>query len=100
MLRHGHAQLVHHEFGVAETGQRPDAADHRDLHVFDALQKLFQQAQVEHRLRHHVFGAGLHLPLEPPDLFVHVQRARIDAHADQQRGLRPHGIAADIEAVI
>ena len=28
------------------------------------------------------------------------KRAGIDSHADQQRGLRSHGVAADIQAVI
>ena len=64
------------------------------------LQELLQQVQIEHRLRDDVLGAGLHLPFEAADLFVHVQRAGIGAHADQQRGLRAHGVAADIEAVV
>ena len=100
LLGHRHAQLVHHELGVAEAGERPDAADHRDLDVLDALQELLQQVEIEHRLRDDVLGAGLHFPLEAADLLVQVQRAGIRAHADQQRGLRTHRVAADIEPVI
>ena len=100
VFRHGHAQLVHHEFGVAKAGERPDAADHRNLDMLDALEKCFQQIQIEHRLRDHILGAGLHFPFETADLLIHVQRAGIGAHADQQGGLRAHGVAADIQAVI
>ena len=64
------------------------------------FRKAFEQIQIEHRLRDHVFGAGFHLPFEAADLFVHIERAGIGAHADQQRGLRAHGIAADVQAVI
>ena len=60
----------------------------------------FEQVQIEHRLRDDIFGAGLRLPFHPADLFVHVQSARVGAHADQQRGLRSHGIAADVQAVV
>ena len=56
--------------------------------------------QVEHRLGDHVLGAGLDFPFEAADLLVQVERPGVGAHADQQGGLRPHGIAADIQAVV
>src|ERR1017187_2896851 len=72
---------------VAVAGERPDAADHRDLHVSDALEESLQKIQVEDRLRDDIFGAGFHFPVEAADLFVHVQRAGVGSHADQQGGL-------------
>ncbi len=99
-FRNRHAQLVHHELGVAKAGERPDAADHRQLGVLDALQESLEQIQIEHRLGDHVFGAGLGLPFEAADLLVQIHRARIGAHADHQGRLRSHRVAADIQAVI
>src|ERR1035441_10210376 len=75
------------ELGVAVAGERPDAADHRDLHVSDALEESLQKIQVEDRLRDDIFGAGFHFPVEAADLFVQVQRAGVGPHADQQGGL-------------
>src|SRR5271157_6118091 len=95
-LGNGHAQLVDHELGVAVAGERPDAANHRNPDVLGAAQETFQVVEVEDRLGHHVLGAGFHLPLEAADLLVQVQRAGVGAHADHERGLRAHGIAADI----
>jgi len=39
-LGNGDAQLVHHELGVAETGERPDAGDQRQLVMPGALETL------------------------------------------------------------
>ena len=100
MRRHGHAQLVHHELGVAEAGERPDAANHRNLDMGDAFQEGLQQVEVENRLGDDILRARLHLPIEAADLLVHIQRAGVGAHADEHGGLRAHGVAADIEAVI
>src|SRR5581483_436420 len=99
-FRNGHSQFVHHEFGVAMAGKRPDAADHRDFEGLDALQEFFEQIEIENRLRDHVFGAGFHFPLEPVQFFLQVDGAGIGSHADQQTGLRAHGIAADIQPVV
>src|SRR5205085_4894876 len=62
LLGNRNAKLVHHKFSVAIAGKRPDAGDDRKLVLLDLLQEQFDEIQIEHRLRHDVFRAGLDLP--------------------------------------
>ena len=41
-----------------------------------------------------------HFPFQTPKFLVHIQRARIGADADQQRRLRSHRVAAEIQTLI
>src|SRR6266566_9143810 len=51
-IGHRHARhLVREKLGVPERDERPDAGDDRRLELLDALQKRFELARVEHRLR-------------------------------------------------
>ncbi len=65
-------------------GQRPDAGHHRNLAVLDLPQELFQQANVEDRLRDRQFRAGFDLVFEAADLLVDVGAAGIGAHRDHE----------------
>ena len=100
LFRHGHAQIVLHEFGIAQAGQRPDAGDHRNAESFDATEELLQQAQVEDRLRDGVLAARLDLVLEAAQLMFDVGHAGIGRDADGEVGGGPDGIGADVEPVI
>src|SRR5205085_8660262 len=78
--RDAHARhFVVQEFRIAERDERPDARDNRDAHMLYALQKVAQLFSVEDGLRDGVLRTSFHLPLETFDLFVQVERARIDA---------------------
>ncbi len=66
----------------------------------NAAQEFLQQAEVEHGLGDHVFGAGFHLALKTVDLFVQIYGAGIRPHPDHQRGLGTHGPPADVESSI
>ncbi len=100
MLRHGHPQFIHHELGVAKTGERPDAANQGNLDVLDTQQELLEQFQIKNRLGDGVFGASLDLEFKPVHFLIQVQRSRVGAHADQQGGPRAHRVAANVEARI
>ena len=63
-------------------------------------QELLQQREVEHRLGDGVLGAGLDLVFEAADFLVDVGHAGIGADADDERGGRADGIAAEVEAAI
>ena len=65
-----------------------------------ALEENLQQIQVEDRLGDDVLGAGLHFPIQPAKLFIHIRRPGIGSHADQHGRLRAHGVPTDIEAVV
>src|SRR5438105_3680429 len=94
------AQLVDHELGIAVAGERPDPADHRDSELLNATEEALEQIEIEDGLGDGVLGAGLDLELEAVNLLVDVQSAGIGADAEQQRGLRAHRIAADVEPVV
>ena len=81
-VRDRDAELVDHDLGVAEAGQRPDATDDRYVGVLDALQELIEQIEVEHGLGDDVLGTGFDLPIEAAKLLVHVERAGVGADAD------------------
>src|SRR5205085_11632516 len=68
--------------------------------LLNALEKTLEQIEIEDGLGDGVLGAGLDLELEAVNLLIDVQRAGIGADAEQQRGLRAHRIAADVEPVI
>src|ERR1700733_1530258 len=76
-FRHRYAQFVYHELRVAITCQWPNATNHGDPEALNAAEELLQQAQVEHRLSDHVFGARFHLTLKAMDLFVQIYGAGI-----------------------
>jgi hypothetical protein len=59
-----------------------------------------EEIEIEDRLGDDILRARLYLPGEAPQLLVHVGRAGIGSHADQQSGLRTCGIAADIHPLI
>src|SRR5213594_3999252 len=60
---HRHARhLVRQKLGVAERDEGPDAGDDRRLELLDALQKRFELARVEHRLRNRELRSRVHLP--------------------------------------
>src|SRR5262245_36579935 len=92
--------FVVQKLGVAVTGQRPDSRDDRDAAMFYTLEEVFELPDVEDRLRDGEFGAGLDLPLEAPDFIIQVNRARVDAHADDEFRRLADRIAAGIEAVV
>src|SRR5512146_2501208 len=48
------AQLIFHELGIAQARQRPYPRKHRDTAMLDPLQEVFQQLNVEDRLRYRV----------------------------------------------
>src|SRR5579883_1075893 len=100
VVRHRHTQLVDHELRIAVTGQGPDAGDDRQFVLFDPAQEQLEQIEIENRLRDDIFGARFHLPGKPPELLVHVERARVGSDTNQQRSLGSGGITADIESLI
>ena len=87
-IRHRNPELVFHELGIAHADQRPDSGYHGDAAVFDSPQKVFQQTDIENRLRHRVFGSGLHFELEPPNFFVQIGEPGIRPHANHKAGTR------------
>src|SRR5687767_7810252 len=68
--------------------------------MLDLFEERAKLTGIEHRLRDRIFGSGLDLPLETPDLFLEIHRARIDADAYRKRGRLSDRIVADIQTVI
>src|SRR5262249_32857778 len=98
---HGYAgDFVVQKLGVAVTDQRPDARDDRDATVFDALEEGFQLLGVEDRLRDGVFRSGFDLPFKAADLVIQVDRAGIDAYADDKLRRLADRVSARIQSVI
>src|SRR5215470_11476230 len=72
LIGHRDAQLVLHEFSIADAHQRPDSSHHRNAAVFDPAEKCFQQPEIENRLCHNIFRASVNLVLEPSNLLIQV----------------------------
>ncbi len=68
LVRHGDAQIVLHEFRIAQAGQRPDARNDGNAKLLDALEESLQQLQVEYRLGNRIFGSRLYLVSETANL--------------------------------
>ena len=68
--------------------------------LLDALEEIFQQAQIEDRLGDGVLGAGLDLVVEAAQLVLDVGHAGIGGDADGEVGAGADGVGADVEAVI
>ncbi len=94
LFGHGDAQVVLHELGIAQAGQRPDAGDHRNAELLDALEKALEQAQVEDGLSDGVFRAGLNFVLEAAQLVLDVGHAGIGGHGDGEVGAGADGVAS------
>ncbi len=60
--------------------------------MFDAFEKMLQLLGVKDRLRDRKFGARLDLPFKAPDFVIQVDRAGIDAHADDEAVGLPIGL--------
>src|SRR6185437_11226331 len=99
-FRHGYAQVVFHEFRVAQAGERPNAGDHRNAEFPDAFQKILEQAQIEDRLGDDIFGASLHFVGEAAQLVLKIWHAGIGSDGDGEVGARADGVGPDIETVI
>src|SRR6185503_1197664 len=74
--------------------------DDRDADVLNTLQKITQLTGIEYRLRDRILRARFDLPLEPFDLFLKVDRSRIHANADTERGRLTDGIVSEIETMV
>src|SRR5215510_3562419 len=68
--------------------------------MFYTLEEVFELPHVEDRLRDGEFGAGLHLPLEAPDFVIEIDRAGVDANADDEFRRLADRVAAWVEAVV
>src|SRR6185437_1188834 len=97
---HGDAELVLHELGVANAGQRPDAGKHWNPVVFNASQKLLKQVNVKDGLGYGIICARFHFVFKAPHFLVNVHNAGVRAHADDKFGPSTDGIAANIETKI
>ncbi len=99
-FRHGDAQIVLHELGIAQAGERPDAGDDGDAEFADALEEDFEEAQVEDRLGDGVLGAGLNFVAEAAEFVLDIGHAGIGGDADGEVGAGADGVGADVESVI
>src|SRR6185369_3136148 len=92
--------FIVHKLSIAIRHERPDTRNDRNAHVLDALQKIAQLSGVKHWLRDRILRACFHLPLEPLDLFVKIDRAGIHVDADTERSRFADRIVAEVETMI
>src|SRR5262249_58348871 len=68
--------------------------------LFNALEEFLDWPRVEARLRDGESGPCLYLPLEAPDFVIEIDRAGVDAHADDEFRRLADRVAAGVEAVV
>src|SRR5262245_7837790 len=68
--------------------------------MFYTSEEVLELLDIENWLRDGVFGAGFDLPLEATDFVIEIDRAGIDAHADDEFRRLADRVSARIEAVV
>ena len=96
----GDAQVVFHELGVAQAGERPDAGDDRNAERLDAVEEFLEQAKVEDWLRDGVFCARLDLVGKAAQFVFDIGYAGVGGDADGEVGRGGDGVGANVEPVI
>ena len=99
-LGHGDAEVVLHEFGVAQAGEWPDAGDDGDAEALNALQECFKEREIEDGLGDGVLCACFNFPGEAADFVLDVGDAGVGGDADSEVGGCANRIRTDVEAVI
>src|SRR5207253_8737256 len=88
------------ELGVSRALERKEACDDRQLRCLDALQELFETAQVENWSGDRELSSRFDLVLEAAQFFVEVWRGGIDRHTDVIRGRCTDGLSAHVATAI
>ena len=104
---HRHAELVHHELGVAEAGQGPNPRDHRNLVLLSTGHELFEKIEIEDRLKRGELPAivatsslELGIDMGAVDLVVQIEAPPSVASGIQRIGRAGHSVGAVSRGVI